>query len=157
MQPDAKPGRNGQLLTCNHANQEKKNALACCVTLWMSLQAVGLLASTTAVALTNRSVDLLQAQVLSNLKCMSSLLWNNHSLWGFYCPHNSMNYACGECAFTCSSTCKFLGRLGYCCLLLSTDACSGNQKDKLQESRESPNFKTGLENYDSTHEPHPSN
>lgn len=31
-------------------------------------------------------------------------------------------------------------------ILLSANACSGIQRDKLQECRESPNFKTGLEN-----------
>jgi hypothetical protein len=87
--------------------------LACCMTLWMPLQAVSLLASTTAVALTNRSMDLFQAQVSSNLKCMSSLLWNNHSLGGSYCPHHSMNCAHGEYACTWFPTCKFPRRLEY--------------------------------------------
>lgn len=69
-------------------------------------------------SINQRSMDLFQAQVSSNLKCMSSLLWNSHSLWGSYCPHHFMNCAHGEYAFTCLSTCKFPGRLEYCCLLL---------------------------------------
>lgn len=93
--------------------------LTCCMTLWMSLQAASLLASTAAVALTNRSMDQFQAQVSSNLECMSSLLWNNHFLWGSYCPQHFMNYAHGEYAFTCFPTCKFPRTLKYCCLLLS--------------------------------------
>ena len=121
MQPDANPGWYGHFFLVIMLIR-KKNALpelTCCVTLWMSLQAVSLLASTTVIALTNRSMDLFQAQVSSNLKCMSSLLWDNYSLWGSYCPRHSMNYARGEYAFTCFPKCKFPGRLEYCCLLLS--------------------------------------
>lgn len=44
-----------------------------------------------ATVLSNRSMDSFQAQVLSDLKCMSSLLWNNNSLWSSLCPHHSMN------------------------------------------------------------------
>lgn len=115
-----RPRKMWPIFSCYLANQEKKKKdalpkLTCCMTLWMPLQAGSLLASATAVAFTNRSMDLFQAQVSSNLKCMSSLLWNNHSLWGSYCPHHSMNYARGEYALTCFPTCKFPRRLEYCC------------------------------------------
>lgn len=136
------------LLSRQSGKKKKKDALpkwTCCMTLWMPLQAASLLASTPAVAFTNRSMDLFQAQVSSNLKCMSSLLWNNHSLWGSYCPHHSMNYAHGEDAFTCFPTCKFLRRLEYCCLLLSlTSSCCGDQEGKLQERRKAPDMKSVL-------------
>lgn len=126
-------------LLSRQSGKKKKDTLpklTCGMTLWMPLQAVGLPASTTAVAFTNRSMDLFQAQVSSNLKCMSSLLWNNHSLWGSYCPHHSMNYARGEYAFTCFPTCKFPRALEYCCLLLSlTSSFSGNREGKLQERK----------------------
>lgn len=152
MQPDANPGWNGQLLTCNHANQGK-NALTCCVTLWMSLQAVGLLASTTAVALTNRVWTYFKPRCWAIwnawVPCCETIIPSEADIvlitpWTMHVVN----------AFTCFPTCKCLGRIEYCCLLLSTNSCSGNQKDKLQENRESPNFKTGLEN-DITHEPHP--
>lgn len=148
MQPDADLGRCGQFFSCYLANQEKKDTLptlTCCMTLWMPLQAVSLLASAPAVAFTNRSMDLFQAQVSSNLKCMSSLLWNNHSLWGSYCPHHSMNYAHGEYAFTCFPTCRFPRTLQYCCLLLSlTSSCSRNQEGKLQERKKALGLMTVL-------------
>lgn len=50
---------------------------------------------------TPRSTDWFQAQVLSNLKCMSSLLGNNHSLRECYCSHRAMNCVRGECTFPC--------------------------------------------------------
>lgn len=126
-------------LLSRQSGEKKRDTLpklTCSMTLWMPLQAVSPLASVAAAAFTNRSVDLFQVQVSSNLKCMSSLLWNNHSLWGSYCPHHSMNYAHGEYAFTCFPTCKFPRTLEYCCLLLSlTSSCSGSQEGKLQEKK----------------------
>lgn len=151
MEPDADLGKSGQYFSCYLANQGKKKKkdalpnLTCCMTLWMPLQAASLLASAIAVAFTNRSMDLFQAQVSSNLKCMSSLLWNNHSLWGSYCPHHSMNYAHGEYAFTCFPICQFPRRLEECCLLLSlTSSCCGNQEGKLQERRRALDMKIVL-------------
>lgn len=119
--------------SCNHASQGKIKRdtfpeLTCCMTLWMPLQTVSLLAST-AAALTNRSMDLFQAQVSSNLKCMSSLLWNNHSLWGSYCLHHPMNHAHCEYGFTCFATCKFPRRLEYCSLLLPLQVLAAGIRD----------------------------
>lgn len=130
---------------CDHANQGEKscitriNVLYDFVNVPSSCQS---LSSTAAVALTNRSMDLFQAQVLSNLKCTSSSLWNNHSLWGSYCPHYSTNYA-REYTFTCFPMCRFPRRPEYCCLLLSLQVpAAGIRKATCKKALD---FKTDLE------------
>lgn len=75
-----------------------------------------------ATVLSNRSMDSFQVQVLSNLKCMSSLLGNNHFLWGSLWPRHFMNCVHGECEFACfliSIPMQISERREHFCLLLS--------------------------------------
>lgn len=118
LQPDADPGRHGQFFLVIMPSRKKRritriNVLYDFVNAPSSCQSSCQYYSS---GVNQQEYGLISSQVSSNLKCMSSLLWNNHSLWGSYCPHHSMNSAHGEYAFTCFPTCKFPRRLEYCCL-----------------------------------------
>lgn len=142
MKPDANQGWNGQVFICNHANQKKicinvlcdfANVPSSCqfscqyYSSSINQQEYGLISSPGV-----EQFEMHEFLVVKQSFPLRLILSSSHhelSTW-----------------WICISLLSYIQISRKTRILLSTNACSGNQRDKLQECRELPNFKTGLEN-----------